>query len=402
VLLVSFEFGELVAGGLGRVINGVTGELRHQLEQLDVYLLHYSVLKLAMSAKLFRCDAHAAEPGTGRLVETFTRGSAEEQCAELMARERYDVVHVLSVNASIGKLLAAMARRVPEQPVVYSVHNLVKHEQGTRKNPPEFLEFERLILERASLVHVLSRTVRSYVEEAYPDVAAQKELRIVGNGVAATDLSRVDSAFAARLEARLRPGARTVVCLSRWTHGKGLEHFVAAAERVLAAGHDVQFVLAGRKYLSWEKEWYSYVWRISKMSRRVGERLVVLGWLNEVQRNTLYARADACVMPSELEYYPYSVLEPVAAGVPLISSDLPCVTELLADGAECISFRTGDAAALAAGVERWLELPDGGRSLAACARAKVLSRCDWRQIAAEYREMYRDAAARGARAGEAA
>lgn len=398
MLLISFEFGEQVAGGLGRVINGVTGQLRHQLEQLDVYLLHYSPLKLAMSGKLFRCDA--AHPG--RLVATFARGSAEERCAELMARGRYDVVHVLSVNASIGKLLDAMSRRVAEQPLVYSVHNLVKHEQGTRKNPREFLGFERSILERASLVHVLNHTVRGYLQQAYPEVAARKPLWVVGNGVDVSDAARTDERFEERLQARLRPRARTVVCLSRWAHGKGLEHFVLAAERLLAAGHDLQFVLAGRKYLSWETEWYAYVWRISKLSRRVGERLVVLGWLGEAQRNSLYRLADACVMPSELEYYPYSVLEPAAAGVPLICADLPCVAELLVDGAECLSFRTGDAAALASSVERWLSLPDLGRSLAAGARAKVRARCDWRQIAAEYRAMYCAASVGAARRGEAA
>ncbi|MDF3064828.1 MAG: glycosyl transferase group 1 [Polyangiaceae bacterium] len=393
VLLVSFEFGAHVAGGLGRVINGVTEELRHQLEQLDVFLLYYNPLKLAMSGKLYRCDS--ADPR--RLLQTFVWGSAEEQCAELMARERYDVVHVLSVNASIAKLAAGMERHVPRQAVVYSVHNLVKHEQGTRKNPSDFLELERLILEQASLVHVLNEATRSYLERAYPDLPRDKPVRVVGNGVRLEDLSPTDDAFAAALERRLQPGAGVVVCLSRWTHGKGLEHFVSAAERLLAAGHEAHFVLAGRKYLSWEKEWYSYVWEISRRARRLGDRLLVLGWLNEAQRNTLYQRADVCVMPSELEYYPYSMLEPAAAGTPLVCSDLPCVTELFAHERDCLLFRNGDAASLASGVERLLLDPEQARRLAARAKSRVAARCDWKRIADEYCDMYREASARGAR-----
>ncbi len=398
VLLISFEFGEHVAGGLGRVINGVTNELRHQLQQLDVFLLYFNPLKLAMSGKLYRCDA--SDPR--RLLETYVHGSAEEKCAELMAREGYDVVHVLSVNASIGKLLAGVDRHAPQQAIVYSVHNLVKHEQGTRKNPPGFLELERQILERASLVHVLNGATESFLRSAYPDVARGKAVRVVGNGVRQEEHTKTDEAFGAMLERRLAPRARTVVCLSRWTHGKGLEHFLAAAERLLDSGHDVQFVLAGRKLLSWEKEWYAYVWRVSMRARRVGRRLLVLGWLNEAQRNALYQRADVCVMPSELEYYPYSVLEPAIAGVPLVCSDLPCVTELFTDRVECALFRSGDSASLALGVERLLMDPEHAAVAAQRARDKVLSRCDWRRIALEYVAMYREASARGARAWEAA
>lgn len=397
-LLISFEFGPLVAGGLGRVINGVTDELRHQLQQLDVFLLYYNSFKLGMSAKLFRCD----DEHTGRLVESFVHGSAEEQCAKLIAREGYDVVHVLSVNASIGKLLAALERYAPEQAIVYSVHNLVKHEQGTRKNPAGFLGFERAILQRASVIHVLNRTTRVFLERAYPDLASHKAVRVVGNGVSSSGLDRYDDKFELELRRRLEPARRTFVCLSRWAHGKGLEHFVAAAERLLAEGHDAQFVLAGRKYLSWEKQWYAYVWRISQMSRRVGERLLVLGWLNEAQRNTLYRVADACVMPSELEYYPYSVLEPAVAGVPLVCSDLPCVSELLADGEECLLFRSGDSQSLAGALSRFMKQPELGPRLAERARAKVLARCEWRAIAKEYLALYREAAGLGSDDWEAA
>jgi glycosyltransferase involved in cell wall biosynthesis len=195
---------------------------------------------------------------------------------------------------------------------------------------------------------------------------------------------------------------RTVICSSRWAHGKGLEHFVGAAERLLAAGHELQFVLTGRKLLSWEKEWYRYVWQITRRARRLRARLHVLGWLNEAQRNALYQLADVCVMPSELEYYPYSVLEPAAAGVPLICADLPCVTELLRDGEDCLLFRSGDAAALSASIERWARQPALGRTFAARAQAKVLARGDWSRIATEYLAMYREAGARGARSSEAA
>ena len=384
-LLLSFEFGERVSGGLGRVINGVTEELRHDVD-LDVFLVYFDALRLGFSAKLYRCDAQHR----GTLVRTFTRGSAFRNCVELLRRERYALLHVFAVHSSLGELLTLLQRELPELKIVYSVHSLVKFEQGVRLNPRSFLVCERRLLGLASVVHVLNRATLSCFQQAYPELAAGKRTFIIPNGLQTTDLGARDAAFDAELSKRLAPDKYTVVCLSRWAHGKGLEHFVEAAELLLSSGHDAQFVLAGRKYLSWEKAWYSYLLKIQRLSRRVGDRLVLLGWLDSGQRNTLFARADCCVMPSELEYYPYSVLEPAAAGLPLVCSDLACVRELLSPNEECLYFRPRDSQGLAARLSQLAREPELGRQMAARAQRKVALSADWKILARRYQAMYRE------------
>jgi glycosyltransferase involved in cell wall biosynthesis len=180
------------------------------------------------------------------------------------------------------------------------------------------------------------------------------------------------------------------VCLSRWAHGKGLEWFVQAARRLLDAGHDVQFVLAGRKLISWEMQWYLYLAKISLMTWGLGSRFVVLGWLNAAQRNTLFAMADAVVVPSELEYYPYAVLEPAAAGVPLVCSNLACVNELLREGKEYLAFAPRDPKDLADKILALRRDRRGAREMAERARGRVQEVCDWKRIAGDYARLYRD------------
>jgi glycosyltransferase involved in cell wall biosynthesis len=385
-LLLSFEFGERISGGLGRVINGVTEELRHEVD-LDVFLVYFDALRLGFSAKLYRCDREQR----AEFVRTFTRGSAFRNCVELLRSGEYALLHVFTVHSSLSELLTLLERELPELKVVYSVHSLVKFEQGIRKNPRSFLACEDRMLRRASLIHVLNQATLGYLREAYPELAARKQVRIVGNGIEPRDLASRDPAFQAELDARLGRGRYTVAWLSRWAHGKGLEHFVEAAELLLEEGHDIQFVLAGRKYLSWEKEWYSYLFKIQRLSRRVGERLVVLGWLNASQRNTLLARADCCVVPSELEYYPYSVLEPAALGLPLICSDLACVRELFTEGEDCLYFRPRDSRGLAQRITELAREPQRARALARSAQRKVSLGSNWQTLAGRYHAMYRDA-----------
>ncbi len=387
VLFISFEFGDRISGGLGRVINGVTEELRKRLT-VDVFLLYFDPLRLGFSAKLYRCDREHP----GRLIETFPRGRAARDCVELVKREGYDVLHFVSVHSATGSLLDALLRSLPDLRYVYSVHSIVKHELGTRRNPDSFLDFERRMMERASLVHVLNRTTRDYFANAYPDIARHKPVRVIGNGVTPSDFTRTDPAFREKLARRLDPSAFTVACMSRWAHGKGLEHFVAAAEELLASGQNVQFVLAGRKYLSWERHWYAYLGKIQRLSRRLGSRCVVLGWLDSAQRNTLFEMADAFVVPSELEYYPYSVLEPAAAKLPLVCSNLPCIAELLSDREDYLAFETGNGRDLAEKLALLESAPELAARLAAGAERKVRAACAWRPIAEQYEQMYRDTA----------
>jgi len=396
-LLLSFEFGERVSGGLGRVINGVTEELRHHVD-LDVYLLYYDTLRLGFSAKLFRCDReHRAA-----LVRTFTRGSAFRNCVELLRRERYSLLHVFAVASSLLEMLELLERELPDLKIVYSVHSLVKFEQGIRLNPHSFLACEQRLLSMASMVHVLNRATLGYFQQAYPELASKKRTFIIPNGIESRDVRARDASFDAELKKKLHPDKYTVVCLSRWAHGKGLEHFVEAAELLLARGHDMQFVLAGRKYLSWEREWYSYLFKVQRLSRRVGSRLVLLGWLSSGQRNTLFACADCCVMPSELEYYPYSVLEPAAAGLPLVCSDLASVRELLSANEECVYFPPRDSAGLADRIAKLASEPQRAQEMARRAQQKVTLGADWKLLAQRYQAMYRETLAPAVSPGEGA
>lgn len=391
-LLISFEFGEHILGGLGRVINGLTEALRQTVE-LDVYLLYFNPARLAISVKVLRCDAR----GQGRLIESYTWGYAR-RCVELIRRERYDVVHFFSVHWIVGNIIERVTAELPQQKIVYSIHSLIRYERGIRRNPPSFFECERRLIGAADVLHVLNETSREYLAQSYAAVALDKPVVVIPNGVQLGDTASRDEALERALERRLSPQAFTIVCLSRWAHGKGLEHLLRAVEQLIAAGDDVQLVLAGRKLISWEMQWYRYVAQVSRMARRLGSRAVVLGWMGAAQRSSLFALADAVVVPSDLEYYPYAVLEPAAHGVPLICSDLPCVREMLEPYEEYLPFERGNPLALGEQVLRLARDDQFGRVIAERARARVLAANDWGPIALEYARLYRAALATKPRA----
>lgn len=82
-------------------------------------------------------------------------------------------------------------------------------------------------------------------------------------------------------------------------------------------------------------------------------RITFAGAYGAADASRVFADMDALVTPSTwYENTPFVVLEALAAGVPVIASDLGGLSELVRDGDNGALFAPGDAASLAAAIER--------------------------------------------------
>ena len=69
----------------------------------------------------------------------------------------------------------------------------------------------------------------------------------------------------------------------------------------------------------------------------------------------LYRSADLMLNPSRVDNMPISLLEAMASGVPIVSTDVGGIAHLVADGQTALLVRPGDAEAMAAAAMRILE-----------------------------------------------
>jgi glycosyltransferase involved in cell wall biosynthesis len=83
--------------------------------------------------------------------------------------------------------------------------------------------------------------------------------------------------------------------------------------------------------------------------------------LGQVRVSDVLAASDMVVLPYRLSVgqaaYPASLLEALAANVPVVTTDLPLLRELTRDGATALLVPREDPVALAAGIERVLNEP---------------------------------------------
>jgi glycosyltransferase involved in cell wall biosynthesis len=90
------------------------------------------------------------------------------------------------------------------------------------------------------------------------------------------------------------------------------------------------------------------------------------GWTDQVPRHL--ARCHVALMVSEREGMPNSVLEYMAAALPVVATDLPGVREMVEDGASGFVVRAGDLDALEARLGTLLEDPGLRRRMGARGR----------------------------------
>jgi glycosyltransferase involved in cell wall biosynthesis len=112
-----------------------------------------------------------------------------------------------------------------------------------------------------------------------------------------------------------------------------------------------------------------------------------LGHREDVPR--LLAAADVFVLPSRSEALPNSVLEAMAAGLPVVAGAVGGLADVIEDGRTGALVGVDDPSALAAAVQRIIEHPLVGDTLGANAREAVIGRYSFERMATEFEALYR-------------
>jgi glycosyltransferase involved in cell wall biosynthesis len=257
----------------------------------------------------------------------------------MLIRRRVLLAHVHSAsNASFWRkswfVLAAYAAR---RPVVFHVHgggfqDFYERIRHTRRGT-----LMRFILDRAAVIVVLSETWRRRVAQ----MTRNPNIEVIPSPVEATDLLRIE---------RDDPNRQTLLFMGRLDRYKGIHLLIEALASLRVKYPAVRLCLAGEGE---ERE------RLQRMveKHRLTDSVEFVGWVAERAKTAAWERAGIYALPSYIEGLPMTVLEAMAAGVPVVATRVGGVPELVTDGVNGILIEPGDAAALTAALDRLLGDP---------------------------------------------
>ena len=177
---------------------------------------------------------------------------------------------------------------------------------------------------------------------------------------------------------------------------KGSLELVEALAKVRAVVDPppVLAVVGGHSFQDYAEYRDRFFERASALGVDVGRDVVVLGTVPDDELPGWYHAADAFVFPSVKEGWGLVALEALAAGLPVVTTDLPVFQEYLTDGEGALMVPAGDASALAE-VMRRVASDANLRSRLAAAGPAVAGRYTWEACARRHAEIYREVAGRG-------
>ncbi len=244
-----------------------------------------------------------------------------------LVRERgIDVVHGHSRRSAF---YSALARGRGSCRSVATIHSLATW-KGFQRN-------QRMI--------AVSEAVRDFlIQKGLPAARIER----IYNGVDALPESCGDERVVARARLGIAPGRLAIGMVGRMVPHKGHDLLVRALSLLGAAGASMELVLIGEATGTWPDELRQLIHRLG-----LEARVRLPGYRGKVA--SLLPGLDVFVQPSRSEALSLSLLEAMAAGLPVIAARTGGMPEVVEDGVNGLLFPSGDAHALAWQLKRLLE-----------------------------------------------
>jgi glycosyltransferase involved in cell wall biosynthesis len=218
--------------------------------------------------------------------------------------------------------------------------------------------------------YVLAHQIVANAEAVQRKLIAEGErndkITVIHNGfdpgrvTSANPTSRVESLAALKINNSAR---RFVTIVANMRHEvKDYPLFLRAAQRVSKALPDVGFLLAGEGKLKSSLE---------SLAAELGiaDRTVFLGRVADIA--TLLSVSDVCVLSSKAEGFSNSILEYMAAGCPVVATDVGGAREAIVEGATGYLVASGDDATMAQRIISLIESPEEARRMGESGRRLV-------------------------------
>ncbi len=104
----------------------------------------------------------------------------------------------------------------------------------------------------------------------------------------------------------------------------------------------------------------------------LGNQFIFHGWVNGKEKQDLLAMSNVYVLPSYFEGLPNSLLEAMASGLTVITTDVGVIPDVVQDGYNGYLFSKGEVEALSQKLKLTFENPQKSKKLAANARRTIL------------------------------
>ncbi len=330
-----------------------------------------SIGKIGEGAKALETEAaHRGIPVASFRMRPGPNLSAAWKILEFARQEKVDLLHSHGYKGNI--LFGLLPARFRRMPLLTTLHGWTRTRRLSRIAFYEWLD--RQMLPRLDAVVVVCRSMH-----AHPWITARNlPLHVVCNGI---------PTLARQVENRLEPGiiefcrgGFTIGAIGRLAPEKGFGQLIAAFKTVVEEDRAARLLIFGegseRPALEAQIQSLDLGGNVSLPGFRAGAA-------------DYLPHFNLFVLPSLTEGLPLSVLEAMLAAVPVLSTRVGAVPELLEEGLAGFLVDSADAGCLASAVGEIRREPAAARRRAERARHRVQKHYSSQGMAEGYTAVYR-------------
>jgi glycosyltransferase involved in cell wall biosynthesis len=256
-----------------------------------------------------------------------------------LLRERIDVVSAHHFGPLLYTFLATIGLKAK---LVYTEHSKWQLEQLS----PSKKLLNRLMLSRADAIVAISKQIEEYYLRRL--LVKRRRLHFITNGI---DLASFRSSNGPALRQHLGIGEREKVIgvIANLRPEKNHKLLISAFDTVAKSMGETRLVLVGFDCMDGELQRFA-------AKSQASDKILFLGSRHDVP--DLLAMFDIFCLPSIHEGLPLTVLEAMAAGVPVVGADVMGINEVIAHDVNGLLFPCNDEARLADALLRLLRDED--------------------------------------------
>ena len=298
------------------------------------------------------------------------------QLLALMLRGRYDLVHTHSSKA--GFLGRFAARLAGVRAIVHTPHGFYFLNQPPGRQRELFLGLERAAGRVTNRLIALSPTELS--EAIDNRIVPREKTALIENGIEVPAVP--DGQVISRLRESLAPGASHVVgTVARITPQKGPFDFVHMARALTQQVPGIHILWCGDGELRDQ---------VQSLARELGidDSLHFLGYRSDVLN--VMSVMEIFVLTSYWEGLPYTVLDAMALGKPVVATAAVGTRDIVQEGVTGLLTPVGDPEAAARAIARLLSSEEARQAMGAAGRRVILQRYSQEAMVKRTGQLYLD------------
>ena len=244
--------------------------------------------------------------------------------------------------------------------------------------------FEKKMLERSNKIIAVSDFTRRELLQYYK--VKEDKIRVIHNGVDVDKFKPAADKLKAKAEVGFNPEDKAILSVGRLYARKGLFTLIESMALVTRKFKNAKFIIAGKGLSNEMKKLVSYAAKLG-----VKDNIVFTGYFPDKKLPRLYQAADVFAFSTFYENLPFAVLEALSTGLPVVTTNVGGIPEMIEDGKNGFLVEPSNSRELADRILYCLEHPAAASEMALLARKTIENQFDWRLIVKKVVKVYDEA-----------